>query len=43
MNQLFDKKESWGKRKRKNQQDLTLADMVKLGYEKSARVFSRLN
>jgi phenylacetate-CoA ligase len=36
MNNLFDKKESWGKRKRKSQQDKALADMVKLGYEKSA-------
>ena len=38
MNNLFDKKESWGKRKRRNQQDRSLAEMVKLGYEKSASV-----
>jgi phenylacetate-CoA ligase len=38
MNQLFDKKESWGKRKRKSQQDKALAQMVKLGFEKSAHV-----
>ena len=38
MNQLFDKKESWGKRKRKSQQDKALAEMVKLGFEKSAHV-----
>ena len=38
MNTLFDKKESWGKRKRKNQQDKALAEMVKIGYEKSASV-----
>jgi len=34
MNQLFDKKELWGKRKRKNQQNKVLGEMVKLGYEK---------
>ncbi|HUN55541.1 MAG TPA: AMP-binding protein [Smithella sp.] len=38
MNQLFDKKESWGKRKRKNQQDRALAEMVKLGFEKSEHI-----
>ena len=38
MNQLFDKKESWGKRKRKSQQDKALAQMVKLGFEKSSHV-----
>lgn len=38
MNNLFDKKESWGKRKRKSQQDKALAEMVKLGFEKSAHV-----
>jgi phenylacetate-CoA ligase len=38
MNNLFDKKESWGKRKRKSQQDKALAEMVKLGYEKSSHV-----
>jgi phenylacetate-CoA ligase len=38
MNNLFDKKESWGKRKRKSQQDKALVEMVKLGYEKSAHV-----
>jgi len=38
MNQLFDKKESWGKRKRKSQQDKALAQMVKLGFEKSEHV-----
>jgi phenylacetate-CoA ligase len=38
MNQLFDKKESWGKRKRKSQQDRALSEMVKLGFEKSAHV-----
>ena len=38
MNQLFDKKESWWKRKRKSQQDKALAEMVMLDYEKSARV-----
>jgi phenylacetate-CoA ligase len=43
MNQLFDKKESWGKRKRKSQQDKTLAEMVKLGYEKSAHVKAMLD
>jgi hypothetical protein len=34
MNNLFDKKESFGKRKRKRQQDRALAEMVKLGNEK---------
>lgn len=43
MNQLFDKKESWGKRKRKSQQDKALVEMVKLGYEKSARVKKMLD
>jgi len=43
MDQLFDKKESWGKRKRKNQQDKALVEMVKLGYEKSARVKKMLD
>ena len=43
MNQLFDKKESWGKRKRKSQQDKALADMVKLGYEKSGHVKAMLD
>ncbi len=38
MNQLFDKKESWGKRKRKSQQDKALAEMVKLGFEKSSHI-----
>ena len=43
MNNLFDKKESWGKRKRKSQQDKALADMVKLGYEKSGHVKAMLD
>ncbi len=43
MNNLFDKKESWGKRKRKNQQDKLLSEMVKLGYEKSAQVKKMLD
>lgn len=43
MNTLFDKKESWGKRKRKSQQDKALVEMVKLGYEKSARVKKMLD
>lgn len=43
MNQLLDKKESWGKRKRKNQQDKELVEMVKLGYEKSASVKQMLD
>jgi len=43
MNQFFDKKESWGKRKRKNWQDRALVEMVKLGYEKSARVKKMLD
>ena len=38
MNQLFDKKESWGKRKRKSQQDKALTQMVKLSFEKSSHV-----
>lgn len=38
MKNLFDKKESRGKKKRKNQQDKALAEMVRLGYEKSARL-----
>jgi phenylacetate-CoA ligase len=43
MAQLFDKNESWGKRKRKNQQDKALVEMVKLGYENSARVKKMLD
>jgi phenylacetate-CoA ligase len=43
MNQLFDKKEGWGKRMRKSQQDKVLVEMVKLGYEKSARVKKMLD
>lgn len=43
MNNLFDKKESWGKRRRKNQQDKALVEMVKIGYEKSARVKKMLD
>jgi len=43
MNHLFDKKESWGRRKRKNQQDKALAEMVKLGYAQSARVRKMLD
>ena len=43
MNNLFDKKESWGQRKRKNQQDKALAEMVKLGCEKSASVKKMLD
>jgi phenylacetate-CoA ligase len=43
MNHLFDKKESWGKRKRKRQQDKALAEMVKLGFEKSAHVKALLD
>jgi len=43
MNHLFDKKESWGKRKRKSQQDKALADMVNLGYEKSVHVKALLD
>ena len=43
MNQLFDKKESWGKRKRKSHQDKALVEMVKLGYEKSASVKKMLD
>jgi len=43
MNNLFDKKESWGKRKRKSQQDKALADMVTLGYEKSGHVKAMLD
>jgi phenylacetate-CoA ligase len=38
MNRLFDKKESWTKEERKTRQDESLAGMVKLGYEKSARL-----
>jgi phenylacetate-CoA ligase len=38
MNNLFDKKESWGKRKRKSGQDKALVEMVRLAYEKSAQV-----
>ena len=43
MNNLFDKKESWGKRKRKCQQDKALAKMVKLGFEKSAHIKALLD
>ncbi|MDI6722908.1 MAG: hypothetical protein QMD97_05085 [Candidatus Aenigmarchaeota archaeon] len=43
MNRIFDKKESWGKKKRKSQQDKALVEMVKLGYEKSARVKKMLD
>lgn len=43
MKNLFDKKESRGKKKRKNQQDKALAEMVRLGYEKSARLKRMLN
>jgi phenylacetate-CoA ligase len=43
MNNLFDKKESWGKRKRKSQQDKALSEMVRLGYEKSAQVKKMLD
>ena len=43
MNNLFDKKESWGKRKRKSQQDKALAEMVQLGYEKSEHVKAMLD
>ncbi|MCX5850201.1 MAG: AMP-binding protein [Deltaproteobacteria bacterium] len=43
MNNLFDKKESWGKRKRKSQQDKALTEMVKLGYEKSEHVKAMLD
>ncbi|HON57897.1 MAG TPA: AMP-binding protein [Smithella sp.] len=43
MNNLFDKKESWGKRKRKNWQDKALAEMVRLGYEKSVRLRKMLD
>ena len=43
MKNLFDKKESWGKRKRKSQQDKALAEMVMLGYEKSAHVKAMLD
>lgn len=38
MNRLFDKKESWTNEERKVRQDESLAGMVKLGYEKSARL-----
>lgn len=38
MNTLFDKKESWTKRKRKSQQDKALVEMVKLGFEKSEHI-----
>ncbi|MGD0279927.1 MAG: AMP-binding protein [Smithella sp.] len=43
MDNLFDKKESWGKRKRKSQQDKALAEMVKLGFEKSAHIKALLD
>jgi len=38
MNRLFDKKESWTNEERKTRQDESLSGMVKLGYEKSARL-----
>ncbi|PKN77169.1 MAG: AMP-binding protein [Deltaproteobacteria bacterium HGW-Deltaproteobacteria-10] len=38
MNHLFDEKESWSREKRKLNQDKILSSMVKLGYEKSARI-----
>ena len=38
MNQLFDEKESWTREERKARQDENLTAMVKLGYEKSARI-----
>lgn len=43
MSNLFDKKESWGKRKRKSQQDKQLSEMVRLGYEKSQQVRKMLD
>ena len=38
MKSLFDKKESWNNKKRKEAQDELLASMVKLGYKKSAMI-----
>ncbi len=38
MKRLFDKKESWTNEERKARQDESLANMVKLGYKKSARL-----
>jgi phenylacetate-CoA ligase len=38
MNRLFDEKESWSREERKVKQDEMLSRMVKLGYEKSARL-----
>ncbi len=38
MKRLFDKKESWSNKERKTRQDEILANMVKLGYKKSARL-----
>jgi len=43
MNHLFDKKESWTNEERKTRQDESLSGMVKLGYEKSARLKSILD
>jgi phenylacetate-CoA ligase len=38
MKRLFDKKESWTNKKRKEAQDELLVQMVKMGYKKSARL-----
>jgi phenylacetate-CoA ligase len=38
MNSLFDKRESWSNKKRKEEQDKILSSMVKLGYKKSAAI-----
>lgn len=38
MTHLFDEEESWSREERKAKQDHILSDMVKLGYEKSARI-----
>jgi phenylacetate-CoA ligase len=38
MNRLFDKKESWSNKKRKEAQDELLSKMLKLGYKKSATI-----
>ncbi len=43
MNQLFDKNESLEQKKRKKKQDKALVEMVKLGYEKSARLKKMLD
>jgi phenylacetate-CoA ligase len=43
MKRLFDKKESWTNEERKTRQDESLSGMVKLGYEKSARLKSILD